>query len=897
MGRRVLVPIVVILTSMTASASAGTSGQLIGTVFDDAGVPLPGVFVSASSPSQIGAVQKTVTGADGSFRFPHLTPGYFTVLAELVGYAPQQLEQVQVRLDHVTGLQIILQQTSFTDQIEVSEETPVVDPVQVSTGQTFASKYIAETSNNWGDLITQTAGTDPSGFRRILGSTPEDNTFLLDGFDATNWLVRFPNPAALYLPFDAVQEVAVHTGGFEAEFGQATGGVVSVISKSGGNSFSGTLDLRYTGSSLETSGEHYDPNEQESEVKQLSATLGGPIVKDRMWFFTSYGRTASLTTATGAPTTEDDLNQNFLGKITWQPGPAWSIVGKYSSTPWVTDNYPSSQFRAPEATAKWTDASAMASLEVVGVLSDATLWSLRLGRKLWDEEGAPSDGDLETIGHYNLFTGETYGNYSQQWYEDTSQSEVSTDLSWFVDGAGTHELKGGLSVGDPAFTEDWCRNGSSRACPVGQEGFYFQDGIDDDNQPIPYQMQVVAVDGPLEYGGQYFAAFLQDAWRLRPNVNLKFGLRWDRVKYDNETGEIADLSKIQPRIGIAWDVGADGRSALRASWGRFMHPATAIMSSYTNEFNAAEYWLSCSTLVTSDAGECADFAGGNDFGYRSDPEGWDPAGWFLVPGNVLWQEPSQVADDLRANYADEWLIGFEREISRRTSVELTYVNKSSKDGFDDTCNGNYPEPTPNSECSHFIVANLPGIRWDYEALMLRLESRALDTLHLLASWVISESKGSMNANNSATGSFDVFPYHFVNRYGYLDDHSRHRVKLNGYWLLPYDFSIAFNGWWDSEWRWTPFDRTVEGMFWGSEFVEPRGSRDGGSLHQLELQFSKGFTVGSTRLVLLGTVINATNAQAGDDICGSVTGCGEFDFGDAIEWQQPRRYEVGFRVEF
>jgi len=156
----------------------------------------------------------------------------------------------------------------------------------------------------------------------------------------------------------------------------------------------------------------------------------------------------------------------------------------------------------------------------------------------------------------------------------------------------------------------------------------------------------------------------------------------------------------------------------------------------------------------------------------------------------------------------------------------------------------------------------------------------------------------MAANlTGGTVDFDYYPYHYVNRWGHLPDHSLHRAKLNGFWLLPYDFSLAFEGWWQSEFRWTPYDPTVDGMPSGSQFVEPRGSGKGGALHQLDLQFAKGFRVGPTRLVALARVFNVTNSQSADEICGSVTGCGEFEFGDAIAWQQPRRYELGFRVEF
>ncbi len=890
---------VFVLSALGAAlAGAGTTGQLSGIIFNDEGVPLQGANVTTSSPAQIGAEQLATTGPNGRFRFPHLAPGFYTILVELVGYSPSQMEQVQVRLDRTTSVNVTLPPTSFSAEVEVVELTPVVDPAQVSTGQTFTSEYMTKTSTNWSNLITQTAGASNDSFRRVLGSTPQDGGYLLDGMDSTNWYQRYPNLAADNLPFDAVQEVAVHTAGFEAEFGQATGAVVNVSTKSGGNRFSGTVDARYTGSNFETAGEHYDPNDQESKNARFTGTLGGPILKDRLWFFTTYGRNDFKDTPTGSPTTYSETGDIFLGKVSWQPGTSWSVVGKYSYSPVTQDNLGSSQFMAAETTAIWKLKPSIATIETFGVLSSSVLWGLRMGRKEWNETGLPSNGDLESIWHYNLVTGQSTGSWGEQWYADSSQNEVSTDMTWFVDAAGSHELKAGLSYGNPRFTDDSCYNGPGGRCTAGVEGFYFRDLEDENGNSIPYLMPVAKAEGPLNYGGNFYVAFLQDAWRVRQNITLKLGIRWDRVEYDNDTGLIADLSKFQPRAGFAWDITNDGRTLLRASWGRFMHPGTAILASLTNETAyPTEYWLSCSTLVSTDPGECAAFADAQEFGYRIDSEDWDPAGWFLDPGNVFLSEPSQAVDGLRAGYADEWVIGFERELTRRTSIELSYVNKISKDGFDDTCNGNVPELTPDSECDYFVVANLPAVKWDYEGLMLRFETRAWDNLHLLASWVISESKGSMDGNTGATGAFDFYPYHFVNRYGHLLDHSRHRVKLNGYWLLPYGFSLAFNGWWDSEFRWTPYDQTVPGMPSGVQFVEPRGSGKGGDRHQIDLQASKAFRVGPARLVLLASVINLTNSQNENNICGSVTGCGEYDFGDGIEWQQPRRYELGFRVEF
>jgi hypothetical protein len=124
--------------------------------------------------------------------------------------------------------------------------------------------------------------------------------------------------------------------------------------------------------------------------------------------------------------------------------------------------------------------------------------------------------------------------------------------------------------------------------------------------------------------------------------------------------------------------------------------------------------------------------------------------------------------------------------------------------------------------------------------MLRFESRAIDRVHFLGSYVYSESKGSTWWTSTfLDGAFDIYPFHYVNRFGYLPDHRQHRVKLNGYVLLPLDFQLGFAGWWSSPLHWTPVDLTVPGMTFGRMFVEPRGSRQAEDNHQLGQQGVSG----------------------------------------------------------
>ena len=186
-----------VLLTWVGPATAATTGQLMGLVVDDEDAPLPGVTISATAPTQIGGAQLAQTGADGRFQYPNLAPGIFTVRFTLHGFVPQELTEVRIRVDRMTELRVTLPQGTFEDIVEVRESTPVVDPQQISTGQTFSDTYITETAGmfgSWQALIGQAAGTDPEDDRRIMGSVPESNTYLLDNMDATNKWNRGPTP-------------------------------------------------------------------------------------------------------------------------------------------------------------------------------------------------------------------------------------------------------------------------------------------------------------------------------------------------------------------------------------------------------------------------------------------------------------------------------------------------------------------------------------------------------------------------------------------------------------------------------------------------------------------------------------------------------------------------------
>ncbi len=261
----------------------------------------------------------------------------------------------------------------------------------------------------------------------------------------------------------------------------------------------------------------------------------------------------------------------------------------------------------------------------------------------------------------------------------------------FSTAAGQHEVKAGLGIGDHLVGDSYCSNGSGQPCAAGAEGYFFQDVVDANDAPFPYVMQVArrrraaGVRRRVRQGIP--AGRMERAAESDRQAGSEMGPRQVRQPDRRGRGHL----EVPTAVGIAWDVGGDGKTAVRASWGRFMHPGTAILSYLTNETNyPTEWWLSCSSFVSADPEECAAFAeptasataGTGELGPRGvGPAAWKRDGCRAFTGRRRSERRLRRSVD-RGNRA---------RALRQNALEITYVNKNSKNGFDDTCNGNYPE--------------------------------------------------------------------------------------------------------------------------------------------------------------------------------------------------------------
>jgi len=913
---RTALAVVAALLMVTSAFAQSTTGRLVGNVVDDTGAALPGVTVTISSPVLIGGAQTKITDGAGEFSFVGITPGEYSLKADLSGFVSQERNEIQVALGGSRTITIEMPQGTFGGEIEVVAETPVVDPTQVNTNATYTADYLqgsAIGSNNrsYQSVLTQTAGVSGGSNPNVFGSTLGENAYYVDGANTTDPVTA---TFGTNFTFDSIQEIQFQTSGYEAEYGSATGGIVNLVTKSGGNRFAGTVDIRYRNDSFQESGDHYDASNLDSLREEIDVTLGGPVLRDKLWFFVAYQYVKSDFTPIGAPTTRSFIGNYPLAKLTWQAGANWRVTGKYTGDPADIDNTNAGPFVEPEANSFQTQGADIYSFELNGVLTDSLMWNTvgSAYRSILDT--IPQSGNLAPIGRDNLDTGVSSVNYTNQQYSERNRDDIVTNLTWFVDDlAGSHEFKGGIVYSDLTFTSSNCTTGTAGGvgCEPNVPGNRFE-VVDDGGSDYPYVWWQNYTTGTDKFNGSNETFFLQDAWRVMPNLTLKLGVRYDIASYDTNNGtNIADMSKWQPRVGAAWDITGDAKNIIRANWGYFMSPNALTLPSFARTGSApSNAWLSCSYFLGLDAESCEAWTAARGYGWSMDPEGFDPGGWILTPGNIFGSSASEIDPNLKAMYTETFTVAYERELGRRSAVTITYVDKTTNDIFEDTCDGNLPNPSADASCDYYVMANLPELTRDYQGIVLEYSTRTFDWMTLNASYTYSKSRGSQEYNQNAGADFDVYPAHYENRYGYLNDHRRDRFKLNGFFNIKGDWTIGFDAFYSSPFTWEPQANSsnsgeeyngqiIPDIPYSVWYAEPRGNREANSNYQLDLQLSKGFTVGSAvRLVLIGSVFNAFSSEEVTGVCVSINGCGGDTLtGGATNWQTPRRYELGFRVEF
>jgi hypothetical protein len=723
-------------------AYSQTTGGIEGTVTDANEAPLPGASVDLKSPSLQGP-RSAVTNAAGRFRFPVIPPGTYTVTCSLSGFKKVERNGVKVNLD-ATATVLIRMEISVTQEIVVSGEAPVVDTNDAANGINIRQDVVQKLplGRNYAQAVEINPGVgmdsgDTQGRAMafsIYGATSIENQYLVDGVNTTNVIRGFQGKA---ISSEFVEEVQIKAGGYEAEYGRAMGGIINVVTKSGGNDFHGDGFGYFNAKSLtaarkgtaETDQNYTGPpngvDTSQANVQDFGADIGGYAIKDRLWFFGAYNRVNSnvdqLTLAgTGLP----NAGQNFpityhadlfSGKLTARPTDSTTIVGTIFGDPETRTgalrNFTSDNPLSQDGTRKIgaTD-FAVGITQLVGT---SGLFDVRYSRHQ-DRYIVTGDGaSIPAVYDYtqSLSNPTASGGFgSIRGFRDNNQSKRDA-----IKGSGTlffgpHEVKGGIDFENNLTQSTDAYSGgaellkyacNTQVCTGANAGnaFYYghlfytlsTDKTQLQNSFLPSGNTV----SPRVYRT---GAFLQDGWKPFANLSIHVGLRYDQEdvrQYDGTkiyNSQVVDASgkviqqggqqfflknEWQPRIGIAWDPAKDGSTKVSASYGRFYYalPTDLTVRSYGGKIDATTFNYNSSALSLAQ----------------------DPTiGRQAFTQGGFFPEPFQ--DNLKGIYQDEYALGFDKALSPSLSVGVRYTYRNLGRTIEDRCDfdAGYPEANGNT---------------------------------------------------------------------------------------------------------------------------------------------------------------------------------------------------------
>ncbi len=936
----------VLVTLVPLLAQAAPTSSLSGNVIDNEEAALPGVTVILASDVLIGGQQFAITDGKGAFRFNLLPPGQYTLTTEFPGFLSVRAV-LRVALDNEARVTIQMFPRELAVGLELCDVCwPIVSTSQVNSGESYNQEFLENASigvsgRDYLSVIGNEAGSAGSGNVNVFGSLASDNVYLIDGLNTTDPITA---TFGTNFNFDAIREVSIQTSGFEAEFGQALGGVINLVTKSGGNEYIGALDARCRDQSFIENGEHYDRAVNTSSLRQFSATIGGPILLDRIWFFVSVQDVLSKVTPAEATVTRIFDGLDYLSKVTWQINDSHRAAFKISGDSAEIEAANASRFVLPGAERNQDQGGEIYQVDFYSVLTDSMLLNVQAGFNRGYLDSYPTSGDYDTPAWINDDTNIQFGNFRNAQFSTRDSDQYKASLSYFVDDSlQSHEFKAGAELRTLYFKGNSYMPGEMWFLVRGvQDPITNPDGTGNtDSDGDGYEDFELNVGGDEVFStskGNLMTFYVQAAWRPFSNLTVKPGFRLDAVDFTNDLNtEIADFDELQPRIGVAWDIMNDGKQVLRANWGRFMHPGSVALADAVNgrSFNASVYKGFEHFCVDPDRFEdtlCNRewLANRGDRGDESvtidaqDNEHY----WYHDNSQVRAVDPFETLDTLgvghlEAQWKETFSVAFERQLGEATSIEVAYVKKNTRDLIEDVCNNDnwvWDESLPQGDledentwtvaasCTGFVLTNVRGLRRDYEAMITKFEACYMD-MHILGSYTYSKSRGNSSAlaNRAyASEGYDVFPVDYYNFYGYLNDDRRHRVKVQGYYHLPLDFTVGFDCFWSSAPALDYFGDCSNGGIvheycsGGHDiFLEPRGSRRGRSNYEVDLQVAKTFTFSDMSLEVIFVIDNAW----GDE---RPTGYWEEEarpnqdeeaWGTVFAWTQPRRYELGVRFEF
>ncbi len=839
-----------------AGAFAGTTGSISGMITDQNGDPLPGVTVLLSSASMIGS-RSVVTDSAGKYRAVFLTPGSYDVTATFTGFRTQK-STVKVEIDGVQVADMRLEIEGVGDVLVVTADQPTIDTSSTTIGDNIGEEVFTKLPRGRRlsaimELAPGVSTQDVDGSFRVNGASGPENQYIIDGVNTTS--IELGGESA-NLNFDFIQEVQVKTGGYNAEFGRATGGILNVITKSGGNEFEGSV---YAYNESRDSVAHAESvgvlgsTALGTDRSDYGVTLGGPIIKDRLWFFTGLNPQSSkahnATPTTILPSTYDpDLGYGgYDGQSTWsqlrgedetvsaeRDVLAWALkmtwqINQNNTLTLSGNGDPQEIIGRDPSGMRSTDSffdvgSSNYILKWNSILNQVFTLDASVSRHDETQTNRALDGqDLTHIRHN--YANPNIGNMGGLGFReniDGSRDDFNLKIGAFL---GNHDLKAGIQYEKTNFTDERGYTGHGlvnylpRRISAAPNGYLIVTNFasTQNGEVVPIDAQIATTTN------RYTSFFIQDSWSVTPSLTVNLGLR-DEVQelVDSEGGTYHKFDdNLAPRLGFTWDLLGNGRSKLFGHWGRFYQ---TLPMDINNRAAAPEIILNRYYALTPDTpanmlewneatmdrliGQAVPFLVSS---YGSGHTSIDP--------NAKATNHDEIILGVEYEFKDDWMAGF-KYVGRKVNDaiedisfdsgsnyiignpggDITFTNES-EDAFDFY---DYNDQLVHVDAGATMTLDassigFPKIKRDYTGYEFILRRNYRDNIQFQFSYVNSSTRGNYPGSTVTDGQVDPgitalfdLPSTTVNGDGLLPQHLRHQFKWDGSYETDFGLLVGLS---------------------------------------------------------------------------------------------------------
>lgn len=716
-------------------ADGAQTGTIAGTVKDAAGKAISGVNLRIEGTNLQGA-RTARSGANGEFRLLLVPPGDYSLTASADGFQSVKVN-VSVSINQATRVNIPL---SAIGKAEIVVESTVssIDTTTVTT-QANIAKDVADrlpVGRTYQGMMLLSPGVSGGANPNVLGGQSSENIYLVDGVDTTD---PTTGTFGLNLAQDSIEEVQILTTGISAEFGRFNGAVANVVTKSGTNSFEGHVRADFSNVSwnaLAPMGTKQDSN----LVKTYYATVGGPILKDKLWYFISVQKvkTSGIQTTTG-PLGGGSLQFDrvfdsdplyYSAKLTWAINANHTLIFQRTGDPSKINRVLYGTTTFLDTTTYQTQGGDFTQLSYRGILSPNLTLEGKVAMQQSEITVKGNGGDKVIFYDQTDAAGRQYENGPFEGYVKRPRTQANFSVSWYPEWMGTHEIRTGV---DYQETKSKNKFGAISNREVYFDGFVDGSAVNGlDYDMVPGSSFLAEYTPAVENTSKqkYTALYFNDHWKINNHWTVNLGVRLEKVKGDNDIGEtIFDYNTTVPRLGLTYDPKGDSSETYSLTYGRYYQ---SPWQDSIDGLNRLAQGYSLYDYVAGDPHQRTSFASSPFYSFSPESDG-----------------TLQYASDLKGSYTSEVTGVYKRQFSARTSFQAVGVYKEFNNQLDTRV---FYDPTSHLKITR--LENATNSRRHYGGLLLSLDHRG-DKWYFYGNWTISRLYGNIDSA-SQTSSFNNF---------------------------------------------------------------------------------------------------------------------------------------------